>query len=182
FEKDDLAVSLPAGLEPDTDLVHGRVTDPLALLIHAPAPVRRAHPQATFADGREHRVAIAAVEKFGTLTRVLEQLDRVAVLIGAGRETHQAQGHAQQQERDSLHTRLRCRGGPRPPLSWNARAAVGVPSCAAAVSRRRPVERPRGARPTGSCHGPAPGQALLSSRTVPRCSPPPPAPQPCAPD
>src|SRR5437870_2386767 len=82
LEEDDLAVGLATELKANRNLRHRRVTDDLALSIHAAAAISAADHDAPLPDRREHRVPKGGVEELAAPPRVFEDADRVAIFVG----------------------------------------------------------------------------------------------------
>jgi hypothetical protein len=85
LEEHDLAEGLTARLEADADLCERGVADMTPLHIDAPLAARAADPERALADGREYGIPMGFVEEGPALSRVLEKLHRVGVVVGAGR-------------------------------------------------------------------------------------------------
>src|SRR5258708_38482258 len=82
FEENDLAIRFAAGLESDAQLRHRRVADQPVMHIHVTFTSCAADNEPSRADGREHRITIAIVEKYSALSGMLEKLDGLVVVAG----------------------------------------------------------------------------------------------------
>src|SRR5262249_8124792 len=89
----DFAEARPADLEADRSLCHGGVTDIPALRIDPAVAMRASYDEGSLHDRRENGVAIGVVEVLAALTGVLEDGDRVAVLVGPRRRDRHRDQH-----------------------------------------------------------------------------------------
>src|ERR1700730_15417842 len=82
FEKNDLAIRLAAGLEPNAQLRHRRVADESVMHIHVTLASCAADNEPSRAYGREYCIAIESAEKYSALSRMLEKFDGLVVFAG----------------------------------------------------------------------------------------------------
>src|SRR5450631_1427810 len=91
-EKNDLAECFAARLKPDAEFRHRDIAHPFSMNVNMTSAMRSADAQRALTDGREYRVSVALVEKGGTLARILEQSDGVAIAaLGISRSYRQRQ-------------------------------------------------------------------------------------------
>src|SRR5690348_6964771 len=95
LEEHDLAVTLAAGLEPDTDLRQRGISNPLAVLVDAALAVSPADDKSALADVRKHGITITVMEEVGALARMLEQVDGLAVVTIFGSGNSDSRRHQQ---------------------------------------------------------------------------------------
>ena len=105
MKEDDLAVGLAAGLESDAELIQRGVADVGTMFEYTTAAVRATDDQAAFADRGENGVAMAVGEKRSTLSRILEQLDGLAVTVRQGRRGRHHHRHTHQECTHRSHRR-----------------------------------------------------------------------------
>src|ERR1700692_467783 len=84
FEKDDLAISLAAGLKSDSKLPQGHVPNVPSVHVHATFAKGSADSDGSLADRWEYGVTVAVAKEARRLVRFLESLNRVAIGAGMG--------------------------------------------------------------------------------------------------
>jgi len=84
LEEYDLAETLAARLEAETELAHAHVTDVPAVYVNPAFAERPADPNSTLANRGEYRVTVTNAEESCALIRILEPCNCVAITIRMG--------------------------------------------------------------------------------------------------